>query len=283
MSSSFQKVSYSNVSGRLSDGRYSDEWKSAITIIPCDKNMAPFSVQLNENNPEVSATLLIAQLFLYLEGCGKNPMIKVAAVYKTPLNSMFNIVSVGYHAIVYLTVEDYHLTIEKHDIGITIQVSKQKDKVLQQFKKRPRESVPELIVHDEAKMNFKKLIKFIVKKNFTHENYNVWKGIHCKKFAKDIFDRVAAIEQYKWEEEETITRGGVLTAAAAAVTAAATGLTGGTAALFFGAASTASAAFTTKERKAEPDSESIDSDTTACTKTVKTSCWNCCFCRNKKN
>ena len=99
-------------------------------------------------------------------------MIKVAAVYKIPLDSMFNIISVGYHAIVYLMVEDYHLTIEKHDVGIMIQVSKQKDKVLRQFKKRPRESAPELIVHDEAKMNFKKLIKFIVKKNFTHENYN---------------------------------------------------------------------------------------------------------------
>ena len=281
MSRSCKKVCYSDFFG-LSDGRHSDEWKSAITIVPCDKNMAPFPVQLNEDNSEVSAMLLITQLFLYLEGCSKNPMIKVAAVYKTPLDSMFSIVSVGYHAIVYLGVEDYHLTIEKHDVGITIQVSKQKSKVLQQFKKSPRKGVPELIVHDEAKMNFKKLIKFIVKKNFTHENYNVWKGIHCKKFAKDIFDRAAAIEQYKWEEDETIARGGVLTTAAAITTAAVTGITGGIAALFVGAAATASAAFTSKERKSEPDSESTDSDTTASTKTVKTSCWNCCFCRDKK-
>ena len=59
MSKSIKRVSYSNVSG-LSDGRYSDEWKSAIIIVRCDKNMAPLSVQLNENNSEESATLLIA-------------------------------------------------------------------------------------------------------------------------------------------------------------------------------------------------------------------------------
>ena len=214
MSRSIQTVCPSKVC-IPSVGRYSDKWKSVITIVPCDKNMPSSPVQLNENNTEASAKFLIAQLFLYLEGCSKNPMIKVAAVYKTPLDRMLCIVSVGYHAIVYLGVEDYHLTIEKHDVGITIQVSKQKGKVLQQFEKRPRESVPELIVHDEAKMNFKKLINFIVEKNFTHENYNAWTGIHCKKFAKDIFDRVAAIEQYKWEEDETIAR-------------AATGLTGDT-------------------------------------------------------
>ena len=278
MSSSKRGICYSDASGP-STSSYSDNWKSAITIVTCDKDTAPFPVQLDTNNSEASTNLLIAQLFLYLKGCGKDPMIKTVAVYKTPLDSWFNIVSVGYHAIVYLTVEDYHLTIEKHDSGLTIQVSKQKDKVLQQFRKDARNGVPDLIVHDDAKMKLKKLVKFIVKKNFVHENYNLWKGIHCKKFAKDIFDRTAAFKKYNWETDETMTRGGVITAALATATGIVIGVPVAIVAFVTGAVATISASFSSREE--DPDSISIDSDTS-----IKISCWTrcwaCCFCRNKK-
>ena len=168
--------------------------------------MAPLPVQLNENNSEVSAKLLIAQLLIYLEGCDKDPMIKVAAVYKTPLDHRTNRVSSGYHTNVYFMIKGYHLTIDKENDGLTIQVSRSKDKVLQKLRKEPRKDLPELIVHDEANIKLKKLIKFIVEKNFTQENYDDWKKMHCKKFSKDIFDRAAKIMKYNWKEGETNAR-----------------------------------------------------------------------------
>ena len=111
---------------------------------------------------------------------------------------------------------------------------------------------------------------FIVRKGFINEGYNAWKGIHCKRFAKEIFDKVAANKTYHFEEEEQALKqkGAALLASTPllpVVTAAAAGPAAGVAAaaamgIFLGrivynvmtAVSTGSTAFT---HRATPTSE----------------------------
>ena len=141
----------------------------------------------------------------YLDPFGTNATIDTIAVYRTPLegNSFvvktINKTKAGYHAFVYLQVKDHYMSLHKHVDGLTICVSKERRDVLHNFRCCSRNGVSEEIVADNGCIKVKELIDFIVQKDFIKEGFNFWKGNHCKKFAKDIFDRVAAVSHYNWE------------------------------------------------------------------------------------
>ena len=115
-----------------------------------------------------------------------------------------------YHAFVYLQVkgryylklEDLHISLDKHTDALTIQVSTGKRDVFDNFKGNPRNGVPEEFNAEKGKINIRELTNFYYPKEVINEGYNAWKGIHCKQFAKDIFDEVAAVSRYYWEGDE---------------------------------------------------------------------------------
>ena len=43
--------------------------------------------------------------------------------------------------------------------------------------------------------------EYIVDSDFVHEVYNIVKGVHCKKFAKNIFDRVASSKKCNFQKK----------------------------------------------------------------------------------
>ena len=197
----------------------SSTWDSAITIFPYIGKKIPYQLKVNRYNHEASANLLFASIMVHLEGCSKNPNIEYAAVFKTPLEGYREIPDLLYHAFINFQIENYFATIEKHDTGLTIQVSKDNSEVVTKLKDERRIDTPEKIIYDKAKVNLKKLVKYIIKNDFVTEGYDFQRGIHCKKFAKDIFDRIATTKEYDWTEEEVARYSvkAVVTAAAGAV------------------------------------------------------------------
>ena len=180
----------------------SSNWDSAITIFPYIGKKIPYQLKVNRYNHEASANLLSANILVHLEGCSKNPNIGYVAVFKTPLDGYGEIHGIFYHAFINFQIENYFATIEKHDTGLTIQVSKYNSEVVTKLKNERRIDTPEEIIYDKAKVNLKKLVKYIIKNDFVTEGYDFQRGIHCKKFTKDIFDRIATTKEYDWTEEE---------------------------------------------------------------------------------
>ena len=62
--------------------------------------------------------------------------------------------------------------------------------------------MPEELNADRGKINIRDLTDFIIQKKFINEGYNAWNGIHCKQFAQEIFDKVAAVGCYHWKMDE---------------------------------------------------------------------------------
>ena len=147
-----------------------------------------------------------------------DPKINRAVVYKTKLEFMESIESIEsaksaeseelpiYHAFVVLQLKNYYISLDKHNIGLTIQVSDEKDYVLSYFRGELRYSAPEMIVEGDGDTNLKDLIDFYVEKDFVTEGYNYWTENHCKKFAGDIFKNVAKNLEYDWQTEERLAK-----------------------------------------------------------------------------
>ena len=199
-----------------SSNSLSSTWDSAITIFPYIGKKIPYQLKVDGYNQEASANLLFASILVHLKGCSKNPNIEYVAVFKTPLDGYGEIHGIFYHAFINFQIENYFATIEKHDTGLTIQVSKRNSEVVTNLKNERRINTPEQIIYDKAKVNLKKLVKYIIKNDFVTEGYDFQRGIHCKKFAKDIFDRIATTKEYDWTEEEVSVKA-MATAVAGAV------------------------------------------------------------------
>ena len=137
----------------------------------------------------------------YLDPDGTNATIDTIAVYRTPLEGnsfgtkIINKTKAGYHGFVYL----HYMSLDKHPDRLTIQVSKERRDVLDKFRRNSRNRVPEEIVVDNGSIKVRELTDFIIQKDFIKEGFNSWKGNHCKKFAKDIFDKVTAVTHCNWE------------------------------------------------------------------------------------
>ena len=152
---------------------------------------------------------LKAIMDFYLDPEGTNTTIDRVAVYSTPLEEkcsrakkVINKTRIGFHVYVWLEVGHRYISLEKDAGEITIQVSKKSNDVLHKSKNKPRTSNPGKIIADMGNIRIRELTDFIVRWDFINEGYNAWKGIHCKRFAKGIFDRVAANKSYDFEEEE---------------------------------------------------------------------------------
>ena len=176
------------------------------------KGVAIFVKYKNEKGEHLYTVVNKSQLKRYMElhlnHEGDNPTIEKVAVYKTKLNnSILKLASpVVYHAFVVLKLKDYYISFDKHDTGLTIQVSDEKDYVLSNFRNEPRYGVPELIIEDDSNKKLKDLIHFYVEKDFVAEQYNSYTGVHCKKFAGDIFKEAAKLKDYNWEKVEILAK-----------------------------------------------------------------------------
>ena len=101
-----------------------------------------------------------------------NAAIDRVAVYKTLLESnsigkeILNMAESVYHAFVYLQVKDSYFSLDKHTDALTIQISKEKRDVLDNFKGKPRNGVPEELNADKGKINIRNLSDFIIQKKF---------------------------------------------------------------------------------------------------------------------
>ena len=154
---------------------------------------------------ELSDEELSEKIYPFLDPDNTNPNIDTVQVKRIPLDigTVFSYLSNAlYHAYVILEIKGYYVSLEKHSDSLTIQISRELNDVLQAFRGNRRCGEPELIVEDRGNITVRGLRDFIVDSDFVNEGYNVFEGNHCKRFAKDIFDRVALTNEYHWEEEE---------------------------------------------------------------------------------
>ena len=169
---------------------------TAITLIPADK------LDNEKLREEIRQFLL--------QGLGNsNPNIDTVKVKRISLDFGNHSETVEhylpravYHAFVILKTEGYYMSLEKHRDSFTFQISEDIDDVLRKVRDNPRCNVPEMIVEDRGHITVTNLKDFIIDSNFVREGYDIFTGNHCKKFAKDIFDKVALSKKYDWEEEE---------------------------------------------------------------------------------
>ena len=132
--------------------------------------------------------------------------IKEVQVLKTPLGNLLGLTKVGFHAFVLFCVKDYWVTFEKHDLGLTIQISKSYDSVTGKHMNNDRKKPLKMAVKDKGSKTIKELANFIAEKNLAFEEYNGLAGIHCKKFAADVFDIIAEEKRFNWKCEEAFVR-----------------------------------------------------------------------------
>ena len=123
-------------------------------------------------------------------------------VYKTPLNPSGQYTRLGYHGFILLQIGNLFATLDKHSDGLTVQSSEERDDVLAKLRGSPRYGVPQFVVADQGTITAGELIDFIMTNDFIHQTYNLWRGDHCKRFAEDIFDKVANKAEYHWEQDE---------------------------------------------------------------------------------
>ena len=145
--------------------------------------------------------------------------IKEVSVYETPLKNFLGFTSAGVHSYVLFVVDDYYVTFEKHEEGLTIQISKDLELVKDIHMDTKREE-PAFTVSDDGDKTIQQLMNFVVEENLAFEEYNAEGGIHCKKFAGDIFGYIAKKKTYNWKSKETLTRGAATTTVATAAAAA---------------------------------------------------------------
>ena len=201
------------------------DWKPGIHFTTYDE-FANFDVCVTakKDEPEKSNKALRKYLkqTLCIDGDDKKLIDKVM-VYKTPLNPSGQFTPVDYHGYILLKIGDLFATLDKHSDGLTVQSSEEKDDVLTKLRNAPRYGVPDFIVESQGTITVGELIDFIMTNDFINQTYNIWRGHHCKNFAKDIFDKVAKTSKYDWEQGELSLKLGMILGAAAvtAVTAVA--------------------------------------------------------------
>ena len=180
------------------------DWKPGIHFTTFGE-FATFNVCVTakEDEPERSNRELRKYLrhTLCPDGDDKKVIDKVM-VYKTPLNPSGQYTRLDYHGFILLKIGHLFATLDKHNDGLTVQSSEERDDVLAKLRDTPRYGVPEPVVEDEGTITVGELIDFIMTNDFIHQTYNIWRGHHCKKFAKDIYDKVADISEYEWEQGE---------------------------------------------------------------------------------
>ena len=180
------------------------DWKPGIHFITFDQ-FATFNVCVTakKDEPERSNRELRKYLKLALcpDGDDKKLIDKVM-VYKTPLDPSGQYTPLDYHGFILLKIGNLFATLDKHTDGLTVQSSEERDDVLAKLRGAPRYGVPEPVVEDQGTITVGELIDFIMTNDFIYQIYNIWRGNHCKRFAKDIFDKVADISEYEWEQGE---------------------------------------------------------------------------------
>ena len=196
------------------------KWKCGICISEEGEKGVDF-MAMKKNSTELNAKKLFNAVSVLCDKKIMDLTIDIVAVYKQPLETFpletfpLNKFNACFHAFVLLFVELYKVRIEKYDCGLQLIISKTKEQKDLQSIKNEKQTTTVLEVADHGKMTLNQLLTFIAKKEFAHEGYDFMKGVHCKKFAKDIFDEVAQKETFFWKEDEVKARGGVATGAAA--------------------------------------------------------------------
>ena len=194
---------------------------SKITFISYENPNPRRTVKMYENKTKASANNLLKRLLGCLKGCSMNSRIKEVAVLKGPVECLPTSFPALYHAFVLLYIEDYFMTLERQRKGLVIQIFKEVTSALKKYENHDRKPSIRLIISDHGNITIKQLSKFIARRNFAFEKYDILKGIHCKKFAANVFNKVAETKRYNWKTEQAnaIIRAGFGVAGAAGAAA----------------------------------------------------------------
>ena len=193
-------------------------WKPGIYFTTFDE-FATFNVWVTAKKEEPGKSKEELRKYLRLTLCPDGDDRKIidnVMVYKTPLNPSGQYTSLDYHGFILLKIGNLFATLDKHTDGLTVQSSEKRDDVLAKLRDSPRDGVPQFVVADQGTITVGELIDFIMTNDFIHQTYNLWRGNHCKKFAKDIFDKVADKTEYHWEQGELALKLGTILGFAAA-------------------------------------------------------------------
>ena len=203
--SNFSENSSYNVPGIFgSSSSNQEDQKKEITFIFPDEHETQ-KVVMYKDKAKANAYNLNGGFLFCMDDV--NSRIKEVAVFETILKGFLGTYDAGRHAFVLLLVDNYYVTFEKHAQGLTIQISKDFASVVLKHMNKNRETPINLVVQDSGVKTIQQLANFIAEKNFAFEEYNALGGIHCKKFAGDVFDKVAKNQIYNWKSEETMDRG----------------------------------------------------------------------------
>ena len=195
-----------------------NDWKAKIYF---DEN-----AEQQEPGTEYNAKELQSKLRQIIDNRTQNVILNVY-LYKVPLSEWLPVpvpeMGIMYHSFVVLESEcrdeivkylwykkcKWWWSLEKHADTITLQRSKYKPAVVESCKKERRLKQiyqrPMLVISDKAKDNFylQDLIDYIYQTNELDLKYCVDDN-NCQKFAKTIFDKVAAKKTWEWTYFEPI-------------------------------------------------------------------------------
>ena len=179
-----------------------------ITFKFCDRKKTLKVKMYRDDAKKEAWAYSLTKVFLSgIKGGKKDSVFKQVAVFKTPLKNLLSISEEGYHAFILFVVDNYWVTLEKNEQGLTIQISKYFALVAKKHMNKKRATPIKLAVLDDGKGTIQNLATFILEKNFAFEEYDVLGGIHCKKFAEEIFNKFGKTRTYNWKSDETMARG----------------------------------------------------------------------------
>ena len=198
----------------------SDQKKKITFYYPDEDNIE--QVAMKKDNAIASAHMFVGG-FLNSRIDG-NATIKEVSVFETPLKNLLGCAASGHHAFVLLYVKDYYVTFEKHKEGLSVQISKNSKSVVRQHMMEDRATPIQLMAFNSGVKTIQQLANFVAEQNFAFEEYNVPKGIHCKKFAGEVFKAVVGKQEYDWKSIEMLERNAAATATATVGVAVSAGL-----------------------------------------------------------
>ena len=168
------------------------DWKPGIHFITFGE-LTTTNVCVTAKEDQLGTSHWVLKKYLRLTLCpdgDDRKMINNATVYGTPLSKNGSYTSFDHHELILLKIGNLFATLEKHTDGLTVQSSTERDDVLARVRGDARYGNPIKKMKSQGNIAVGDLIDYIVDNDFIHEAYNLIRGDHCQKFAKDIFDKV---------------------------------------------------------------------------------------------
>ena len=136
-----------------------------------------------------------------------NKHIIKSKIYEFPLQSLIRFLPTGFHAFIVMETPSHFISWEKGIDGFTIQISNIELDVINMREIEERDGEKTLSRQDACDAQLSSILQFFAEGNFLHEGYNVVTGIHCKKFARALFERIAENHSYDYKSIENGAKG----------------------------------------------------------------------------